>query len=408
MKESILYLCHRIPFPPTKGEKIAAFHLLKYLNQHYQVHLGFFIDDPQDKQYVDKLTPYCHSQFHHPLSKKFSYLLGLSALFTHSPITLPFYHRQAFQSSVDKMLHQHAIHKVVIFSSSMAQYIFDRHSHLHTLMNFVDMDSDKWQQYSQNKHGLSRYIYRREHRQLQRYETKIAIQANVSCFVTHAEACAFKRHVSRDIHNKIKVLENGIDHHFFNPIQNIPLHEPYPLEQDNYLVFTGVMDYWANVDAVSWFVRHVWQKVLRQQPNAKFYIVGSHPTAQVKRLSKVTGVIVTGKVHDVRPYLKHAKAVVAPMQIACGVQNKVLEAMAMQKPIYCTTKGMLGIEVAPCDTHDSDTFVCDDPRHATYWCLQQLSQPHKAASQSRNWVTRHYSWDSKLSIIKDYLDESRY
>ncbi|ORT50990.1 hypothetical protein ST37_06250 [Vibrio sp. qd031] len=403
-KPAVLFLCHRIPFPPNKGEKIAAFNILKYLHQHYQVHLGYFIDDPFDEQYIRKLDDYCSSQFHHSMNKKSSLIRGATAFLTQQPITVPYYYRPQFDRSVSQTIDKHNIKKVVIFSGAMAQYVFDKHQDLHTVMNFVDIDSDKWRQYSDSKTGLSRYVYQREHKQLQRYEIDIAKRSNVSCFVTPAEVDTFKAIVPEAVKQRVCVLENGLDSTFFDPRAPSTLHEDFNVQHDNYLVFTGAMDYWANIDAVKWFVKNVWPTVLETLPDAKFYIVGGGATAEVKQLQTQQGIVVTDRVVDIRPYLHHAKAVVAPMQIARGVQNKILEAMAMAKPVFTTTLGIEGITGYP----DSHNFVCDTPSIASQWCIKQLTQNNTPALDSREWIIANYSWPSKMAPLQEYLNESRY
>ncbi len=404
MKPSVLFLCHRIPFPPNKGEKIAAFNILKYLHQHYEVHLGYFVDNPDDEQYVDALDDYCSSQFHHSMNRKESLLRGATALLTKQPITLPYYYRPQFAHSVEKVIAQHNIDKVVLFSGAMAQYVFDKHQDLHTVMNFVDIDSDKWRQYSESKSGLAKLIYSREYKLLQSYEVDIATRSNVSCFVTPSEVDTFKHLVPEVTRDKVKVLENGLDNQFFDPNVPATLHESFPLSEDNYLVFTGAMDYWANIDAVKWFIKQVWPTVLQQVADAKFYIVGGGATKEVLNLANEPGVVVTNRVVDIRPYLDHAKAVVAPMQIARGVQNKILEAMAMAKPVFTTTLGMEGITDYPTDNN----LVSDNANDAAKWCVQHLTNHKTSADDSRQWIVEQYSWPSKLASLQEYLDESRY
>jgi sugar transferase (PEP-CTERM/EpsH1 system associated) len=402
--QAVLFLCHRIPFPPNKGEKIAAFNILKYLHRHYRVHLGYFVDDPFDEQYIDELDSFCESQFHHSMSRKSSLVRGATAFLSNQPITVPYYYRPQFAKSVERAIAKHNIKKVVIFSGAMAQYVFDKHEDLHTVMNFVDIDSDKWRQYSDSKQGLSKFVYQREHQQLQRYEIDIATRSNVSCFVTPAEVDTFKQLLPSSHKDNIQVLENGLDNHFFNPDAPSTLHEDFPIATDNYLVFTGAMDYWANVDAVKWFVTNVWPSVLEKVPTAHFYIVGGGATADVKTLESHTGVVVTNRVVDIRPYLQHAKAVVAPMQIARGVQNKILEAMAMAKPVFTTTRGIEGISGYP----TAHNLVTNDPQAASNWCVQHLIDDQAEAMDSREWIIHQYSWPSKLAPLQEYLDESRF
>ncbi|WP_036828217.1 TIGR03087 family PEP-CTERM/XrtA system glycosyltransferase, partial [Photobacterium sanctipauli] len=340
MKEPLLYLCHRIPFPPNKGDKIASYNILKFLSQHYDIYLGCFIDDAYDTRFESDVRAFCADCKFITISRSFSKLKSLTALLDGKPITLPFYSRKAMQRWVDGVIDTHHINKTFIFSSSMAQYVEHYNDRLHTVMHFVDIDSDKWLQYAEKTTGLMKAIYQREHRTLAKYEIAIADAFDISCFVTPAETETFRAMVPASTSMKVQPLENGLDSLFFSPDADHHLAESYDLKNENYLVFTGAMDYWANADAVIWFAQHVWPSVIKQIPDAKFYIVGSSPTSEVKALAAAQGITVTGRVHDVRPYLIHAKGAVAPMQIARGVQNKVLEAMAMGKPLLVSPLGI--------------------------------------------------------------------
>ncbi|GAB6260625.1 TIGR03087 family PEP-CTERM/XrtA system glycosyltransferase [Photobacterium sp. R1] len=408
MKPFILYLCHRIPYPPNKGDKIASYHLLKYLNQHYEVCLGCFVDDPYDLQYQDKVKALCHEAFFVRLHPSVARIKALTALLGRHPMTLPYYHHPAMSAWVKSCLKRKQIDKAMVFSSSMAQYLMDTPSALHKVMHFVDLDSEKWRQYAEKKTGLASYVFQREYRTLARFEQQVCDKFDFSCFVTETEKNAFTALVPPACHPKIKTLENGIDSQYFSPDADFSRHTMHPLSHDNYIVFTGAMDYWANVDAVSWFARQVWPTVLQHHPDSKFYIVGSSPTSQVKALSRLPGIIVTGRVEDVRPYLFHAKAAVAPMQIARGIQNKILEAMAMEKPVLTTSLGLEGLEEYPCNhpRHypEQALYVADDARAMADWVCQRLKEPVKAATASRNWIENHFSWDARLAPLLTYLE----
>ncbi|MGF1685677.1 TIGR03087 family PEP-CTERM/XrtA system glycosyltransferase [Photobacterium japonica] len=399
MKEPLLYLCHRIPFPPNKGDKITTYNVLKYLQQHYDIHLGCFVDDAFDTRYQDDVAQFCVSSHCIPLSRAYSKLKGLTALLKGEPITLPFYARQAMQQWVDRTLAQHSIRKAFVYSGCMAQYVIPHSAQLHTVMHFADIDSDKWRQYALKSHGIMKAIYQREHKTLEEYEIAVAHALNVSCFVTQTETDAFKALLEPRVQDKIMLLENGLDSDYFSPSANTTLGESYPLESDNYIVFTGAMDYWANADAVTWFTQQVWPLVIQTLPEAKLYLVGSSPGPNVEALAEQTGVIVTGRVEDVRPYLQHAKAAIAPMQIARGVQNKLLEAMAMAKPIIVSPLTIEGMEDYPTE----HLAIADAPEEIARWLINKLQAPAIEAHSSREWIEQHYSWEAKLKPLLGYL-----
>lgn len=400
MKEKVLYLCHRIPFPPNKGDKIPTCNILKFLNQHFDVYLGCFIDDPYDQRYRDDVKVWCEDTCFINLNPMLSKIKGLGALLSDRPITQPYYYSARMQKWVNSTVLEQGITKAFIYSSSMAQYVIDNKSLAVKVMDFADIDSDKWRQYADKSNGLMRWIYHREYQSLEMYEKYITHQFNTSCFVTEAETELFKKMIEPDQQRKVATLSNGIDTNYFSPTQAGDLCENYSLSKENYVIFTGVMDYWANVDAVKWFVKNVWPTVYQQLPDSKFYIVGSSPSKEVINLKSIPGVVVTGRVENVRPYLKHAKACIAPMQIARGIQNKILEAMAMERPVITTSLGIEGIDNYP----QEGVYVSDDATQQIKWISEKLQNSAVSVASSRKWLQDNYSWEAKLNPLLAFLE----
>ncbi|WP_165314152.1 TIGR03087 family PEP-CTERM/XrtA system glycosyltransferase [Vibrio ziniensis] len=403
MKEKLLYLCHRIPFPANKGDKITTCNILKFLNQHYEIYLGCFIDDPFDQQYKKDVQLLCKEAFFVELNPQMAKIKGLKALFTGDPITLPHYFSSKMQSWVQRTVSDNNIQKALVYSGCMAQYVLNiNQPQLHKVMHFADIDSDKWKQYAGKSAGMMRWVYNREHRTLEKYEKHVARSCNISCFISDTETEMFRSLLASDQRRKVQTLGNGLDSEFFSPSAKHHLAENYPLDKQNFLVFTGAMDYWANADAVDWFVKNVWQDVHRIQPESLFYIVGSSPTKEVIELQKYPGVIVTGRVEDVRPYMHYAKASVAPMQIARGIQNKILEAMAMELPVLTTQLGIEGIDDYPTEA----VFVSNSAEKHKEWAVNLLGHETIKAHASRTWLKNNYSWEAKLTSLLSYLEHS--
>ena len=396
-KPKLLYLCHRIPYPPNKGDKIRSFNLLKDLSEHYEVYLGCFIDDEYDFQYIDKLADWCVEFKCRRQRKLVSKIKGLSAFLTNKPITLPYFYDAELQYWVKQTISKHKIENVFVFSSSMAQYVdHPEFAHLHRVIDYIDIDSEKWRQYAEHQSGLMRWIYRREHSQLQRYEQQYCERFNYSLFVSPDEAALFRQLMPAALGDKIHAVLNGVDTKFFDPEQSFSAAE-YPLH-GRYMVFTGAMDYWANVDAVAWFCRHVWPQIRATQPDLHFYIVGGNPSSQVLALHGKDQVWVTGRVDDVRPYLANADVVVAPLRIARGIQNKVLEAMAMNKKVVASCMAMEGIN-APSSNW---LAASDDANEFASLCLQMVQQPQDGCT-NRSWVEQNFTWPATLAPLSGYL-----
>lgn len=401
-KEPLLFLCHRIPFPPNKGDKIRSFNILKKLSEHYEVHLGCFIDDAFDKQYTTSLNKYCASVFHLDQHKTLSKIKGLTGFLTNKPITLPYYYDKRMQHWVNKTCAEQKISKVFVYSSSMAQYIqADKYQHLERVIDFVDVDSDKWRQYAEKKTGIAKWFFNREYRLLAKEEQQICQQFTYSLFVSPDEASLFEDLQPKDQAEKIHGLLNGVDVDFFNPDNNFSQEDLVP--STPFISFTGAMDYWANIDAVMWFVDEVWPIILSHQPDAVFCIVGGNPSNEVKDLAKKhRNIVVTGRVHDVRPFITQAHCVVAPLQIARGIQNKVLEAMSLNKPIVVTTMAMEGINAE----QGEGVIITDDKNTYADSCLSLLSTPSKPI-KNREWVLAHFTWRQTLTPLLDYFSSSK-
>lgn len=399
-KPKLLYLCHRIPYPPNKGDKIRSFNILKALAEHYEIYLGCFIDDPFDYQYESQLAHWCTEYYCRPQHKLLAKVKGLSSFLTAKPITLPYYYDRQLQHWVDHTIRDQKIDTVFIYSSAMAQYVDGKmYAHLHRVLDFVDIDSDKWRQYAEKNQGVMRYIYQREFRLLAEKEQYYCKNFDFSLFVSDDEAKLFRQQTPALSQPKVKALLNGVDTVFFDPsfANNKVTDSLIPAEPEcqlPYLVFTGAMDYWANVDAVCWFVREVWPQLKQQKPELHFYIVGGNPTAEVLALTQQPDVVVTGRVHDIRPYIANAALVVAPLRIARGIQNKVLEAMAMNKSIVATGMAMEGINAPNGPYLQQSDDAVEFARH----CLDMLAQP-TAQNQNRQWVIDHFTWPATLAPL---------
>lgn len=338
--KNLLFLAHRIPYPPNKGDKIRSFNLLRYLAQHYRVHLATFIDEPADWRYVGEVEKMCGETLFVTLNPRWAKARSLAGFFTGQPLTLPYYWSKEIQAWVDNLLVNNDIGNVVVFSSAMAQYMSGHlRSDIHSVIDFVDIDSEKWRQYAGSCRWPMNWVYRREGRELLRFERQTARRFKVGVFVSAAEAALF-RELAPEAAEHVTHVSNGVDTDYFTPDESYP--NPYPAGK-KVLVFTGAMDYWANVDAVSWFAREILPLVRARIADVWFYIVGARPGSAVCRLAELPGIAVTGAVDDIRPYIAHARAAVAPMRIARGIQNKVLEAMALARPVLVTPEGLDGI-----------------------------------------------------------------
>ncbi len=396
--DKILYLVHRIPYPPNKGDKIRSHHFLKALARHYQVYLGTFIDDEEDLQYQQNLSDYCQAVHCQRLNPALSKLKSLKGLLTGDALSLPYYQSRVLQQWVDRTLAQQGISKVVVFSSVMMQFVMHKPG-LEIIVDFVDVDSDKWRQYAEKKQGLERWIYRRESKKLLAFEKQVTQRSKSSFFVSRQEAELFK-HLAPEVRHKVGWVNNGVDTDFFDPAIDWP--SPYR-DDESVLVFTGAMDYWPNIDAVKWFAEQVFSKIQQQQDNTKFYIVGSKPAPEVLALAEANeNIVVTGRVEQMQPYLKYAAVAVAPLRVARGIQNKVLEAMAMKKVVLATPAAMEGIE----NTEALDVVVEEDADSLARQALSLLQQTNQETISRKNrlFVEQNFSWASSAQALLQQIN----
>ncbi|MCI0653774.1 MAG: TIGR03087 family PEP-CTERM/XrtA system glycosyltransferase [Methylococcaceae bacterium] len=394
--KDLLFLVHRIPYPPNKGDKIRSYHLFRHLAERFRVHLGTFVDDHNDSQYIDPVKSLCASSHIVPFRPGLAKLTSLTALISGEPLTLRYYPNRSMRRWVKDVIAKHAIRKVLVYSSVMAQFVPASIQAL-KLIDFVDVDSDKWRQFASRKNWPLSWIYQREGGCLLRYDRRIAENFDQCFFVSKAEA-AFFENLAPESRERIHFFNNGVDADYFSPDREYP--NPYG-NDDPTLVFTGAMDYWANIDAVNWFSQKVFPEIRQGVPDARFYIVGSKPANQVKMLEKIAGHRVTGRVDDIRPYLHHATVAVTPLRIARGIQNKVLEAMAMNKPILATPAAMDGIP--PGD--GLEISVSEDPRFLAEQAIRLLKKigDQRNCRANREFVLIHYNWSDNLKKLDTFL-----
>jgi sugar transferase (PEP-CTERM/EpsH1 system associated) len=330
--EPLLFLSHRIPFPPNKGDKVRSYHLLKHLAARHRVYLGTFVDDPADWRHRDALQQLCAGSFAAAIAPGLTRLRSLGGLATGESLTLRYYHNRALREWVAATVREQRISRALVFSSAMAQYV-DGLPGVRFVLDLVDVDSAKWGEYASRRAWPLSWIYGREEAKLLAVERSAAARADATLLVTAAEAQLFGR-LAPDVASRVHVIPNGVDTSFFSPDRT--LRSPFAPGERN-IVFTGAMDYWPNVDAVCWFAREALPLIRAREPAARFTIVGMNPAPRVRALTRDPAVLVTGQVDDIRPYLQHANVVVAPLRVARGIQNKVLEAMAMARPVVVST-----------------------------------------------------------------------
>ena len=348
--------------------------------------------------YTKDLARYVKGMLVLPLIKKKATLKSVTALGTGAPLSLPYFHDLRMQQWVDNTVAKFQLKRALVFCSTMAQYLESPlYEDITRVVDFVDLDSDKWRQYAAKKGFPMRWVYNREFKTLLRYEKETIERYSASVFISPFEISLFHELSGSQPNGKVHTVGNGVDLEYFDP--QVTNFDPNQGDDRPTLVFTGAMDYWANVDAVRWFVKHVWPLVTRQVRNPRFMIVGSNPTDKVKELGAFNGIEVTGKVDDIRQFVQAGWVSVAPMRIARGIQNKVLEAMALEVPVVATPQAMEGLV----DSQGCDLTVTDHAQTFADAVVAYLQQ-RTTAPQNRQWVEQHYRWEEQLVKLRHLLE----
>jgi len=396
----LLFLCQRIPYPPNKGEKIRQFHILQHLSHSYRVHLGCLVDDPNDHVHVPTVRALCQDAHFATLNRRRAKLTCLGGLLTGDALSVTFYRDRGLAGWVSRVLRTVKPEVIFVCSSNMAPYILhQRGAERVCLVDLTDVDSEKWRAYAGKGSPPMRWIHTREWARTAQLEARIARECDWSIFVSPQEAALFAS--LQPAHSaKIRSVSNGVDHVYFAPM---PCESPFATDRENF-VFTGTMDYPPNIDAVQWFATTILPIIRRRAPQAQFHIVGASPTEAVKALAAIEGVLVTGRVPDIRPYVAHATAAVAPLRIARGIQNKVLEAMAMARPVVVTPDALEGIAASP----GREVLLADTEDAFAKACLEAAGPIGKTIGQAaRQRVLRDYVWAERLLGFDALLDISR-
>jgi len=398
-RPALLFLSQRLPFPPSKGEKITSFNIVKHLGQRFAIHIGTFVDTPEDVAEIEALRPYCASLHVGRISKPWAW--GPAALRWLRGMRLSFalFRSAGLKAYVRQVIAQHQPVAVVTHSSNISDYALIPTPHpMVRLLHFADVDSEKFAAFATLAKGWRRWIFALEARRVRAAEVRLSAGADAVAFVSDEEAALFRTIVG-DRNGKVVTIANGVDAEAFDPGK--PWTRP-AWGSGEAFVFTGAMDYQPNIDAVLWFADAVLPTLRTIRSQTQFVIVGSNPAPAVRALANRPGILVTGRVPDVQPYLAYAAAAVAPLRIARGIQNKVLEALAMGRPTIVSTNALTGIGkpgVAPVIVADgADAWIAA--------CLRVLDDPASAAelaAGARPFVIEHFGWAARLRALDALL-----
>ena len=395
MNGEILFLAHRIPFPPDRGDKIRSHNLLKALSRLASVHVACFGDTDADFEHENMLETCSKS---HLLVRRTKSMVraGAEALLAGKPVSLTAFEHPAISRWVDHVLAENPIQTIVVFSGQMGQYIPQNFAG-RVVIDLCDVDSAKFEAYSQDGAFPRKVIDAREGKLLAAEEARLARRADATLFVSEAEADLFRSRMVDSRSADIRALRNGIDADFFDPQATRPHPELERSEGPNF-VFTGQMDYAPNVAAAERFMDRILPAIRAVHPTAMFHLVGRAPLPRLVRRDGEPGIRVWGEVPDVRPFLAGADIAVAPLEIARGVQNKVLEAMAMARPVLLSQEAATGIDAVD----GRDFAIAQDDQAMIDRALAMLADGPETlilAASARRYVLEHQSWDAMMQPL---------
>ena len=396
----LLFLAHRVPYPPDKGDKIRAYHVLRHLSKRFRIHLGCFADDPEDLPYARELSEMCASTAVFPLNRPKALARGLVGLALGSALSECYFGDRRMTHWVETTIARVKPESIFVYCSAMAPYMLPYAQRHRVLLDMVDVDSEKWRAYAKDASWLSRRLYRREAGALLRLERRAAMSFERSFFVSGAEADAFLARAP-EAAERVGFFQNGVDLEYFEPKQIFS--NPFATGSKA-IVFVGRMDYRPNIDAVEWFARDIFPGIRGRHPEAQFWIVGAGPSHRVIALASDSSVHVTGRVPDVRPYLAHAACVVAPLQIARGIQNKMLEAMAMARPVVGTPQACEGLSARV----GEDLLLAETAAQFGEAVGAVLTgQMPGLGTAARSRVEADYDWTRNLAVLDTLFSDMR-
>lgn len=386
----VLFLAHRFPYPPTFGSKVRAFNVIRHLAREHEVTVLSLARSDEEAREAAGIAPFCHR--HRVLRVNNLVQAAKIAATLPTPISASeaFFHSAALQREVQRELDGRGHDFIFAHCSAVGRYV--EPADLPKLMDFCDVDSRKWQDYVDFKPWPLSLGYRWEASRMAAVERRTAGRFDRVTVATPGEVDAL---AEIGVVDRVDWFPNGVDADFFQPSG-----EPCDAEL---ISFVGRMDYFPNVQCMVEFCARVWPALRRARPSLRLQIVGAAPTPAVLALGRIDGVSVTGAVPDVRPYVQRSALTIAPLKIARGTQNKILESMAMQVPVVASRVAARGVD-AVIGEH---LLAADAPQELTDTILGVLDAPAeraRLAQAGRARVISHHAWPSAMRRLDGIID----
>ncbi len=380
----ILYVTHRFPFPPNRGGKIRPFNMIKHLTgRGDEVTVCSIARSAGEAQAGEGLNEYCHRSFMAVVKRPVQALRMAARLPTSTPSSMGFFYSRSLDRDIQRLLATESFDLIFAHCSSVAPYV----AHVTgtpKILDYGDMDSHKWLSYRAFKPWPLSWGYWLEGTKLMAAEKRLAPQFDLCTATTRAERETLDSYETGVLSDW---FPNGVNAEYFAPDETA-------YDTDT-ICFVGRMDYYPNQECMYDFVANTFPLIRKRRPNAKLLIVGANPIPQVHALAETPGVEVTGSVPDVRPYLRRSALMVAPLNIARGTQNKILEALAMEVPVVCTTLAAGGVDAVD----GEHMLAADGPADSANACLRFMDDAEERrqfAEAGRARMLSHHSWSGSM------------
>jgi sugar transferase (PEP-CTERM/EpsH1 system associated) len=388
----ILYICHRFPFPPKHGGKIRPFNMIRHLTAlGHAVTVCSLVRSEDEAAEGEGIAPHCKRFVMGRVSNSVQTLRMIACLPLRTPSSMGFFYSSKLAVIVREALRAEPWDLIFVHCSSVAQYV-EHVRGIPKILDFCDMDSQKWLEYANYKPFPLSLGYRLEGSKMLAAEKRLARCFDLCTATTRTEWEILESYgtgVATDW------FPNGVDSDFFCPVD-----EPYEPET---ISFIGRMDYYPNQEAMFCFCRDTWPLLKKRRPGLKLLIVGADPSPAVRKLGELSGVSVTGSVPDVRPYIRGSALMVAPLAIARGTQNKILEAMAMGVPVVTSGIASGGVD-AEAETH---FLVADSPQAYSEAILRIIDKPAeraRLAGAGRERMLSHHAWPHSMKRLDAIIE----
>jgi sugar transferase (PEP-CTERM/EpsH1 system associated) len=390
----ILFVCHRLPYPPDEGGKIRSFNMIRHLAQQHSVVVASLTHTERELRAGMTLRDHCKDVIAEVLPDHIRWMQACKALMTSTPSSIAYFWSPKLYQRIQEQIRTAKFDVIMVHCAAAAQYVQNSRG-VFRILDYCDLDSVKWKEYARWKPFPLSAGYALEAKKLRKFERDLALRFHCCSVTTQCEKDEFE---TLRVATPCAVIPNGVDTSYFRKARNFG-------DTGSVIIFLGRMDYFPNVDGVRYFAEEVLPLVRAKIPNTEFRIVGSNPSAKVRELAKIPGVSVTGYVPDVRRYVADAGVSVAPLKIARGTQNKILESMAMGVPVVASAEAARGIDAVP----GRDLLVADDSasfaKHVV-GLLENRDMGNRVSDAALKQVKTAHQWPASMAVLDRLLSQA--